>query len=197
MGRPLNKKYFGTGANTIPVEAWIPGGAGVVTATIISEDASGEYTVTDGTNTGRVRLQEATPAAAGEARIAVTPDDGVVNVGATATAVITAGDVTGVAALVGGSGYSVAPTVTIAGDGTTAPTATATIAGGVVTGITVNPDGTADFTVATVTISAPAAGGLAEAAKQIHSHKVKTWEGNTYKWGVGVIGAGTATILTP
>lgn len=60
--------------------------------------------------------------------------------------------------LVGGSGYTSAPTVTITGDGSGA-TATATVSGGAVTAITITAKGT-DYTIADVTITG---GGGSEA----------------------------------
>jgi len=185
MGRPLNKRFFGDPAmpgSQLKVEAWIPGGTGVVTGWILKQNSNTTYTVTDGTDTGRIKLQANPPTAEGEGRILVVPYDGVPNVTATGTAVITTGEVTGVNITNGGSGYSVAPTVTITGDGTTAPTATATISGGVVTGVTVNPDGSSDFTVASVTFSAPAVGGTKEYARILNAHQVKTFSGNVYSW---------------
>ena len=53
----------------------------------------------------------------------------------------------------GGSGYEVAPTVTITGDDSTSATATATISSGVVTGITVTGIGFGYSTTPTVTIT--------------------------------------------
>jgi len=196
MGRPLNKKFFGAGGDKVAITAWIPGGeAGPVPADIVKETGNGEYTVTDGAYTGSVQLQAAVPAAEGEARVAVVVYDGVANVQATADADLTADAVTGYSALVGGSGYSVAPTVTVGGDGTGA-TAEAVIVGGVVTAINIT-NGGSSYTGATFTLSAPAAGGATEYARIINAHQVKTWEGNVYRWGVGVTGPGTATILEP
>ena len=65
----------------------------------------------------------------------------------------------------GGSGYTAAPTVTVAAptSGTTA-TAVATITSGVVTGITITEDGSGYETVPAVTFSAPPAGGVTASA---------------------------------
>jgi len=54
MGRPLNKKFFGE--NQLKIRAFIPGGVGVVDAHIIAQKSSNTYIVTDGLETGRVRL---------------------------------------------------------------------------------------------------------------------------------------------
>jgi hypothetical protein len=200
MGRPLNKKFFGNPSSPgsqLQVEAWIPGGGGVVTAWIVKQNTNTTYTVTDGSDTGRCKLQAEVPAAEGEMRIAVTPYDGVADVTATGTATVDTGVVTAVVVVDGGSGYSVAPTVTIAGDGTTPPTATATISGGVVTGVVVNGDGTSDFTTATVTFSAPAAGGAVEYVRILNAHQVKTFEENVYSWSdVGPASAAGEATLT-
>ena len=189
MGRPIKKQNFGNVANAdnqLQCDADL--GAGVEKCWIMEQVGSRKYMVASvsggGTpdRTGRVTLQQSEPAAPGEARLAVTPFDGVANVTAIGDAVITAGEVTDVTVTNGGSGYSTAPTVTITGDGTTPPTATASITGGVVTSVTVNGDGTNDFTSATITFSAPAAGGGTEWAKTIQQYTVKTWEGNVYSW---------------
>lgn len=206
MGRPLRKQNFGNSADAgdqLVVSADI--GAGEEDCWIMDQSGSRTYTVASvaggatPTRTGRVKLQAGAVSAEGEARLAVTPFDGVANVTALASvpalggAAITTGDVTIDNA---GSGYSVAPTVTISGDGTTDPTATATIVGGVVTAITVNGDGSADHNIVTVTLSAPAAGGAVEYAKTLLQHVVKTWEGNTYSWKLGVAASasGQATV---
>jgi len=62
--------------------------------------------------------------------------------GAFAQATVSAGVVTAITVLRGGSGYTSAPSVVISGGGGTGATATATIGGGAVTGITVNTGGT-------------------------------------------------------
>jgi hypothetical protein len=61
--------------------------------------------------------------------------------GASATATIAGGAVTGVAGLVGGTGYTTAPTVFLCGGGGTGATATATVSGGAVTGVTITSGG--------------------------------------------------------
>jgi len=76
MGRPLNKKWFGDPAgpgNQLNVVAFIPGGAGAVAAWIVKQHSNTTYTVTDGGDTGRCKLQATVPTAAGEARIEVSP----------------------------------------------------------------------------------------------------------------------------
>jgi hypothetical protein len=66
--------------------------------------------------------------------------------GATATATVGSGAVTGISVGTGGTGYVTPPTVVITGTGTGAA-ATATIVGGIVTAITVTTPGTG-YTVA-------------------------------------------------
>ena len=61
--------------------------------------------------------------------------------GAIATAILSGGVITGVAVTNGGSGYTVAPTISFGGDDGSGATATATIAGGAVTSITVTNGG--------------------------------------------------------
>jgi len=195
MGRPLRKQNFGNTSDAGPqllIQADI--GAGEEACWINDQPGSRTYTVSSvagggtPTRTGRVKLQEGAIAAEGQARLEVSPFDGVANVQAVASvpalggASITTGDVV---ITNGGTGYSVAPTVTIDGDGTTDPTATATIVGGIVTAITVT-GGSADHNAVTVTLSAPAAGGTIQYARTLLQHVVKTWEGNTYSWKLGV-----------
>ncbi|MDQ5984989.1 MAG: hypothetical protein CSYNP_00693 [Syntrophus sp. SKADARSKE-3] len=72
--------------------------------------------------------------------------------GATGTATIAAGAVTGITLGTGGSGYTVVPPVYITGGGGTGATATATIAAGAVTGFTITAGGTGYTTAPTVTI---------------------------------------------
>ena len=73
---------------------------------------------------------------------------------AVATASISSGAVSAIAVGSGGTGYTVAPTVTISGGGGSSATATATISSGVVTGITVTAGGSGYTTSPTVTFSA-------------------------------------------
>jgi hypothetical protein len=74
---------------------------------------------------------------------------------ATATAHLTGTFVTSVTVVLGGSGYTTAPAVTISGGGGSGATATATISGGAVTSITVNTAGSGYTSTPTVTIAAP------------------------------------------
>lgn len=64
----------------------------------------------------------------------------------------TPGIVSGFTGLVGGAGYTSAPTVTISGGGGTGATATATVTGGVVTAVTLDTVGSGYTTVPTVNI---------------------------------------------
>jgi hypothetical protein len=79
MGRPLNKRHFGNPANDgnqLEVEAWIPGGSGMVTAWVVAQKSNTTYIVTDGTDTGRCRLQSDAITGAGQMRIVVSPFGG-------------------------------------------------------------------------------------------------------------------------
>lgn len=71
--------------------------------------------------------------------------------GASATATVAGGTVTGVTGLVGGTLYTSAPPVSITGDGTGA-TAHATVSGGAVTGIVIDTPGSG-YTTATIWIN--------------------------------------------
>ena len=72
---------------------------------------------------------------------------------ATATATIGSGAVTGLTVGVGGTQYTVAPTVTLSGGGGSGATATATISSGAVTSITVTAGGSGYTTSPTVSFS--------------------------------------------
>ena len=72
--------------------------------------------------------------------------------GASATATVAGGVVTGFTGLVGGSGYTFPPSVYIIGGGGTGAAATTTVAGGAVTGITLTNPGIGYTSVPTVTI---------------------------------------------
>jgi len=74
---------------------------------------------------------------------------------ATATAVDNSGFITSYVVTSGGSGYTVAPTVTISGGGGSGAVATANISGGSVTSITVNNPGSGYTTTPTVIIAPP------------------------------------------
>lgn len=78
MGRPLNKKFFGDPAgvgNQLEVEAWIPGAGATASpfAWIVEQHTNTTYTVTDGSDTGRCKLQADAVAGPGQMRIAVSP----------------------------------------------------------------------------------------------------------------------------
>ncbi len=73
--------------------------------------------------------------------------------GATADAVLTGTTVSSLSILVAGSGYTVAPTVVLAGGGGSGASYTATVSGGVVTGFTQISPGTGYSTAPTVIIS--------------------------------------------
>ena len=95
------------------------------------------------------------------------PSATVVGDGAGATATVTlsaSGKVTGVSALVGGSGYTSAPTVTISGGGGFGATAFATIAAGVVDNIFIIDQGQGYTGVPLVTISGGAGSGASATA---------------------------------
>jgi subtilisin-like proprotein convertase family protein len=72
---------------------------------------------------------------------------------ATGSAVVPGRPLTGVTVTDGGTGYVIAPTVTITGGGGTGATAVATISGGVITGITLTNPGSGYRSPPTVTIT--------------------------------------------
>lgn len=200
MGRPLNKKNFGdTAMGGFQLQVTADIGVGAEPCWVMEQNGSRTYTVTaeaDSNRFGRVILQGTAVSAVGEATMDVTRFDGVANVQATADVNLTTGAVTSLTITNGGSGYTSVPNVVISGDGTGA-TATAVLTAGVVTAINVTAGGSG-FTAATATIDAPAAGGAVEKARTVLTHLVKTFEGNSYRWELGidadVIGAGGAFI---
>ena len=79
MGRPLRDEFFGDPSSPgaqLNVEAWIPGGVGAVSAWIVKQNSNTTYTVTDGTDIGRCKLQSDTITSAGQMRIEVSPAPG-------------------------------------------------------------------------------------------------------------------------
>ena len=76
--------------------------------------------------------------------------------GATATATVAGGEVTGLTVGAGGTGYTTAPLVALTGGGGTGATATATVSSGAVTSFTVTNPGSGYTTAPTVTLT-PAA----------------------------------------
>lgn len=113
MGRPLDDKFFGDpsdSGNQLSVEAWIPGGGSAVTAWIIKQNSNTTYTVTDGTDTGRCKLQAEPITGAGQMRIAVMPFGFDIAAGTADMEVETVLSIPSA-----GSGYSVADTLTLSG----------------------------------------------------------------------------------
>ena len=82
MGRPLNKKFFGDPASAgyqLTLVAYLDAAHGAESCYILSQKGSRTYlvaAVADHSRTGRVILQEATPAAVGQAQMAVVPANG-------------------------------------------------------------------------------------------------------------------------
>ena len=74
------------------------------------------------------------------------------------------GTLSGISVTAGGTGYTVAPTVTITGGGGSGAIATATVAGGAVTGITLGNTGSNYTSTPTVTISGGSGTGATAAA---------------------------------
>jgi choline dehydrogenase-like flavoprotein len=83
---------------------------------------------------------------------------GVVGATATATATIAGGAVTGITINNAGSGYTVAPVVTISGGGGTGAIFTANLTGGTISSFTQTAPGTGYTSVPTVSIASPPAG---------------------------------------
>lgn len=113
MGRPLNKKLFGDPTslgNQFNIEAWIPDGSGGVSAWILRQHTNNTYLVTDGSDTGRCRLQEGTLTAAGQMRMTAMPFGFDI---ATATASMKAVDFAFVDAE--GTGYEPGDAITLTG----------------------------------------------------------------------------------
>ena len=79
--------------------------------------------------------------------------------GATGTASVSSGAVTGVSVGSGGTGYSSAPTVVFAGGGGTGAAGTAVIVGGAIVSVTITTPGTGYTTAPTVSFTNPAEPG--------------------------------------
>ena len=83
--------------------------------------------------------------------------------GATLTAVLTGGSVTGLNIITAGTGYTGVPTITVAAPGTTA-TGTATVTGNVITAIVVGSGGTGYSVAPAITITGGGGGGATATA---------------------------------
>lgn len=78
MGRPLNKKYFGNpalpGSQIVLTSAWIAGaGSAAAGFYIVKQVGTGKYLVSNGTDSGVVKLVDLIADAEGEATLAVQP----------------------------------------------------------------------------------------------------------------------------
>jgi phage tail sheath protein FI len=165
----------GTGYTSVPTVVFTGGGTGATaTATVSGGAVTGITNLVGGTGytspptisfTGGGGTGAKAVATLGEINVIVTPPQGV---GATATATVSGGAVTGITGLVDGSGYTSAPNVTFAPPpaGTTA-TATATVAGGIVTGITGLVGGSGYTSAPNVTFTPPPAGTTATATATV------------------------------
>lgn len=185
MGRPLNKRFFGNPEAPglqLSVNAWFTGTGSAVVGWIVKQTGVGVYDMTDGTRTERFRLQDGAPTAVGQASMLINPF-GLSGDLAVATATAEGAVDNSVTINDGGSGYLIAPTVTItgAGEGATA-TSTLESGGDAVVSVTIT-NGGSGYTEPGVVFSAPT-GGDVEYVKNILAHGVKTWQGNTYNWSV-------------
>ena len=130
-------------------------GATGTSATLVSETIA----ITDGTSQTFQKTLSYTPVVAGSASVADgtyswNETTGYPGAPATATSNVISGFVVGATITNGGSGYTVAPAVTITGNGNGAA-ATATISGGAVTAINITNAGSGYSTGATITIAPP------------------------------------------
>lgn len=78
MGRPLQKKFFGnpegTGMQLVLSYVWLAGSTEAEEGYyVVRQVGTGRYQVTNGTNTGVVKLVDALPTAPGEGVIVITP----------------------------------------------------------------------------------------------------------------------------
>lgn len=81
MGRPLNDRFFGdpsSPGSQLEVEAWIPGAGSAASplAWIVKQNSNTTYTVTDGADVGRCKLQADPVTGPGQMRIVVSPFTG-------------------------------------------------------------------------------------------------------------------------
>ena len=130
-------------------------GASGTSSTLVSETIA----TTDGFSQTFQKILSNTPVVPGTASVtdgnfSWNEVDGNPGTTATATSIVAGGFVIGANVTNGGSGYTVAPAVTITGNGSNAA-ATATVSGGAVTAITINNAGIGYTTGATITVAPP------------------------------------------
>jgi len=146
VGRPIKKTFFGSpvaaGTQFTLTSAFIPGaGSATSSAYIVSQKGTGRYVVSDGVNTGIVKLIDGTGSpvlVAGQAYMAGTVY-GSAGTGATAGTVrmrTVSGSINA-----GGTGYTTGNVVTVIGGTGTSATFTVTAVAGVVTALTLTTPG--------------------------------------------------------
>ena len=120
--------------------------------------------------------------------------------GATATATIDSGEVTGINVTAGGTGYTIAPSITFTGGGGTGATGIATVTGGTVTGINVTAGGSGYVIAPNVILTGGGNGAIGVASTLVtFSHDIKvlgTIETSSIRGagGTGVIGVASTHV---
>jgi hypothetical protein len=195
MGRPLNKKFFGDGANLIACTARIGGGNEL--CFITSQRSNTQYAVDSeagpSTRSGFARLVEGAPAGEEEMQVTVTPENAQTPFEATFTFDTAGAAVTAIDIVDGGYGYWAGGTfniTTASGQaGNDAAEITYTVSNGIiVTAVVTVPGATynnqSGASVNTADIPDEAANPPVQSARIINARQVKTFEGNTYDWPI-------------
>ena len=201
MGRPLNKKFFETGAG-FQVGGTGRIGGGNELCYIVSQRSNSTYEIASeagpATRTGSAKLVDGAPTGENEIQVTVTPENAVTPAEAQFTVNRTAGGVIDDAATVivnGGYGYWTGGTFNIGvdTDGGYTPgneaVVTYTVANGSIVTASVTTPGagftaSADAALAVDTADIPDedANPPVQSARIISAHTVKTFEGNTFAW---------------
>lgn len=120
--------------------------------------------------------------------------------GATATATVDSGEVTGINVTTGGTGYTIAPSITFTGGGGTGATGIATVTGGTVTGINVTAGGSGYVIAPNVILTGGGNGAIGVASTLVtFSHDIKvlgTIETSSIRGagGTGIIGVASTHV---
>ena len=182
----VNVTAGGAGYTSVPAVTFTGGGTGATATAVLTNGVVSSVNVTAGGSgyTSGTLTIAAPPAA----------------VTATGTATITTGAITAINITAGGHYYTVAPSVTISGDGTGA-SATAVISNGVVTGVT-SLVGGSGYTTATVTFGAAPASVNATATGVLGGGAIlgititDAGDGYTHTPSVTISGNGTGATAT-
>lgn len=195
MGRPLNKKFFETGAG-FQIGGTGRIGGGNELCYIVSQRSNTTYEIASeagpATRTGSAKLVQGAPTGENEIQVTVTPENAQTPAEATFEIDTDGGGlVSDVRILSGGYGYWAGGTFTITDltlTGNDDAVVTYTVANGVIVTANVTTAGTGytaaqtDVAVNTADIPDEAATPPVQNARIISARTVKTFEGNTFAW---------------